>query len=140
MPQIINIPINRLFPHPDNPRKDLGDLSELSASIKASGILQNLTVVPDEPDTPDTDYTIIIGHRRYAAAKIAGLTELPCGGRFQEVRVGPMYILTSDGKSIVDSRLVLTRSKNGVRNMDKGYWAIDHFVHRGCRCRNVRRR
>lgn len=28
--------------------------------------------------------------------------------------------------------LVLTRSKNGVRNVDKGYWAIDHFIHRGC--------
>ena len=27
--------------------------------------------------------------------------------------------------------LVLTRSKNGVRNIDKGYWAIDHFIHRG---------
>lgn len=27
--------------------------------------------------------------------------------------------------------LVLTKSKNGVRNVDKGYWAIDHFIHRG---------
>ena len=27
--------------------------------------------------------------------------------------------------------LVLTRSKNGVRNVDKGYWAIDHYIHRG---------
>lgn len=27
--------------------------------------------------------------------------------------------------------LLLTRSKNGVRNVDKGYWAIDHFIHRG---------
>ena len=27
--------------------------------------------------------------------------------------------------------LVQTRSKNGVRNVDKGYWAIDHFIHRG---------
>lgn len=27
--------------------------------------------------------------------------------------------------------LVLTQSKNGVRNIDKGYWAIDHFIHRG---------
>lgn len=78
MPQIVNIAIDRLFPHADNPRKDLGDLSELAASIKASGILQNLTVVPDEPDNSNTDFTIIIGHRRYAAAKIAGLTELPC--------------------------------------------------------------
>lgn len=78
MPQIVNIAIDRLFPHSDNPRKDLGDLSELAASIKASGVLQNLTVVPDEPDNSNTNFTIIIGHRRYAAAKIAGLTELPC--------------------------------------------------------------
>lgn len=28
--------------------------------------------------------------------------------------------------------LVLTRSKNGVRNVDKGYWAIGRFIHRGC--------
>ena len=73
MPQIVNIAIDRLFPHSDNPRKDLGDLSELAASIKASGVLQNLTVVPDEPDNPDTDYTIIIGHRRYAAPKCPAL-------------------------------------------------------------------
>ena len=78
MPQIVNIAIDRLFPHSDNPRKDLGDLSELAASIKASGILQNLTVVPNEPENSNTDFTIIIGHRRFAAAKIAGLTELPC--------------------------------------------------------------
>lgn len=78
MPQIVNIAIDRLFPHSDNPRKDLGDLSELAASIKASGVLQNLTVVPNEPENSNTDFTIIIGHRRFAAAKIAGLTELPC--------------------------------------------------------------
>lgn len=78
MPQIVNIAIDRLFPRSDNPRKDLGNLSELAASIKASGVLQNLTVVPDEPENSNTDFTIIIGHRRYAAAKIAGLTELPC--------------------------------------------------------------
>lgn len=27
--------------------------------------------------------------------------------------------------------LVCTRSKNGVRNIDKGYWSIDHWIHRG---------
>ena len=78
MPQIVNIAIDRLFPHADNPRKDLGDLSELAASIKASGILQNLSVVQDEPYNSNTDLTIIIVHGRYAAAKIAGLKELPC--------------------------------------------------------------
>ncbi len=28
--------------------------------------------------------------------------------------------------------LVLTRSQKGIRNIDKGYWIIDRFIHRGC--------
>ena len=70
---IQNISIERLHSHPDNPRKDIGDLSELVESIKARGVLQNLTVVKHEDD-----YRIVIGHRRFEAAKQAGLTELPC--------------------------------------------------------------
>ena len=31
-----------------------------------------------------------------------------------------------------DEVLVLTRSMKGMRNVDKGYWSIDHFIHRGC--------
>lgn len=40
------ISIADLHPHKDNPRKDLGDLSELTESIKVNGIFQNLTVTP----------------------------------------------------------------------------------------------
>lgn len=69
--QMINIDL--LHPHPDNPRKELGDLTELAQSIRENGVYQNLTVVPDE-----TGYTIIIGHRRCAAAKLAGMQEMPC--------------------------------------------------------------
>lgn len=74
---IQNISIDKLHPHPDNPRKDLGDLSELVESIKANGVLQNLTVVELDKYEPGY-YRIVIGHRRYEAAKRAGLTELPC--------------------------------------------------------------
>ena len=74
---IENIKIEKLHPHPDNPRKEIGDISELTESIKASGIFQNLTVVPATGHY-DGDYTVIIGHRRLAAAKQAGLKELPC--------------------------------------------------------------
>ncbi|MBR3243996.1 MAG: ParB/RepB/Spo0J family partition protein, partial [Parasporobacterium sp.] len=73
MSEFIQIDINDLIPHPDNPRKDLGDLAELTESIRTNGILQNLTVVKD-----GDKYKVIIGHRRLAAAKAAGLTELPC--------------------------------------------------------------
>ncbi|MBR3239106.1 MAG: ParB/RepB/Spo0J family partition protein [Oscillospiraceae bacterium] len=70
------IPRSKLEPHPDNPRRELGDLEELAASIKARGVLQNLTVVPS-PGDPEK-YRVIIGHRRLAASAIAGLDELPC--------------------------------------------------------------
>lgn len=69
-----NIDINKIIPHPDNPRKDLGDLTELAESIKARGILQNLTVIPHGTD----HWVVVIGHRRLAASKLAGLTEVPC--------------------------------------------------------------
>ena len=102
---IINIKLEEIYQHPDNPRKDLGDLTELSDSIRKNGVMQNLTVIPghwmtleeyaevreeykknpseelkeamDKKWLPD-GYTLIIGHRRCAAAKLAGLTELPC--------------------------------------------------------------
>lgn len=99
------ISIDELYPHPDNPRKDLGDLTELSDSIKAKGVLQNLTVVRGHAQTQEewskynklynenpseelrekinakwyeNGYTVIIGHRRTEASRMAGLTTLPC--------------------------------------------------------------
>lgn len=71
---LTNIEVNKLFAHPNNPRKDLGDLTELSESIKARGIMQNLTVIP----AADGHYTVVIGHRRLAAAQLAGLKTVPC--------------------------------------------------------------
>lgn len=71
------IPVKLLKPHPDNPRKDIGDVTELADSIRANGIFQNLTVLFDAEDDED-GYTVLIGHRRLAAAKLAGLAEVPC--------------------------------------------------------------
>lgn len=76
---IKNIPIEKLHANVDNPRKAVGDVSELAESIKQNGVLQNLTVVPATGYYHgEEEYTVIIGHRRLAAAKLAGLTELPC--------------------------------------------------------------
>ena len=73
MNTISMIPVNLLMHHPKNPRLDLGDLTELIESIKSQGVLQNLTVVPEEDH-----YLVLIGNRRMEAAKAAGLAELPC--------------------------------------------------------------
>lgn len=74
METIKQISIELIDPHPENPRKNLGNLTELAKSIKANGIMQNLTVVPKD----DGRYTAVIGHRRLAAAKLAGLKTVPC--------------------------------------------------------------
>lgn len=87
--EIVQIPVGLLHNHHQNPRKDLGDLTELADSIKAKGILQNLTVVPywfettgvgeDRPEKQaELGYLVVIGNRRLAAAKLAGLETLPC--------------------------------------------------------------
>lgn len=65
----------QLEPHPDNPRKDLGDLTELRESIRQNGIMQNLTVIPTD-DTLE-HFRILIGHRRFAASE-GIINELPC--------------------------------------------------------------
>lgn len=73
--KLVYLSVDALSPHPHNPRKELGDLTELANSIKEKGVMQNLTVVPG---VRDGCYTVIIGHRRLAAAKAAGLETVPC--------------------------------------------------------------
>ncbi len=65
----------RIEPHPANVRGDLGDLGELADSIRVQGILQPIVVQP-KPGTSGR-YVILAGHRRYAAARLAGLAEVP---------------------------------------------------------------
>lgn len=99
------VKLQDIYPHPENPRKNLGDLSELAESIKKNGIMQNLTIIPghwlsdkeykaicaEYKKNPNEElrqvmnnrwtsggYTLLIGHRRCAAAKLAGLEEVPC--------------------------------------------------------------
>lgn len=74
---LVLVDIDKIYPHPQNPRKNLGDLTELADSIKVSGVLQNLTIVP-KPDGPEGCYYAVIGHRRHAGAKKAGLKQVPC--------------------------------------------------------------
>jgi len=69
------IPVDQIRPNPDQPRKALGDLRELTESIRQKGVLEPLLVrfVPREDC-----YYIISGERRYHAARAAGQREVPC--------------------------------------------------------------
>ena len=71
--QIKLINTSLIDPHPDNPRKNIGDVTDLAASIKANGLLSPLSVVPH-----GQRYRVIAGHRRLAACKQAGTGAVPC--------------------------------------------------------------
>jgi ParB family chromosome partitioning protein len=77
---IRQIHVSRLVPNPANIRKDIGDVSELAASIRVHGLLQPLIAEP----RADGKYVVIAGHRRLAAAKRAGLDMVPV-----DVQAGP---------------------------------------------------
>lgn len=73
--RIQKIQLNKLEPNPDQPRRnfDQGALEGLAESIKVHGVLLPLIVVPVEGGK----YQIIAGERRWRAAQIAGLANVP---------------------------------------------------------------
>ncbi|MGH9157948.1 MAG: ParB/RepB/Spo0J family partition protein, partial [Acidimicrobiales bacterium] len=58
-----------LAAHPENPRSSLGDLTELVRSIRSHGILEPLVVLPADDNG---EHLLVAGHRRHAAAQLAG--------------------------------------------------------------------
>ncbi|MBK6916511.1 MAG: ParB/RepB/Spo0J family partition protein [Deltaproteobacteria bacterium] len=74
------LPIEALLPSPDQPRKrfDPELLEQLAASIRAQGIIQPIVVSPlAQPDKGGARYVIIAGERRWRAAQLAGLHDVP---------------------------------------------------------------
>lgn len=72
--ELIEVPIDRIEVNPNQPRKDFdsGALDELTASIKASGVIQPVVV-----RRQGTGYQLIVGERRWRAARQAGLQRIP---------------------------------------------------------------
>jgi ParB family transcriptional regulator, chromosome partitioning protein len=68
------ISISTIFPNPEQPRTEFGDLTELTESIREKGVLEPLLVKPKTDGT----FMIIAGERRWRASQLAGLTDVPC--------------------------------------------------------------
>lgn len=74
--QVHQVLLKNLHPHPDNIRKDTGDLNGMIASIKAAGILEPLLVEPHPTRTGH--YLILAGWRRHTAAALIPIKTAPC--------------------------------------------------------------
>jgi ParB family chromosome partitioning protein len=70
----VELPIDSIAPNPKQPRKDFDDkaLRDLAASLTQSGILQPVVV-----RLLGDGYQLVVGERRWRAAKLAGLTRIP---------------------------------------------------------------
>jgi ParB family chromosome partitioning protein len=66
------IPLDKIEPNPRQARSELGNIQELTASIKVRGVLEPILVRPR-----GDKYEIIAGERRFVASKNAGLREIP---------------------------------------------------------------
>jgi len=69
------IRVDEIRPNPEQPRKALGDLRELTESVREKGVLEQLLV---RFISSEGCFYIISGERRYHAARAAGLREVPC--------------------------------------------------------------
>lgn len=129
------LPISKVSPNPNQPRKNFDEtaLAELSDSIKSNGILQPILV-----RKKGQKYEIVAGERRYQAAKLAGLKEVPVIIRevddtevfqlalienLQRSDLGPIeeaqgYKQLIDQKALTQEQLakVLSKSRSAVAN------------------------
>ncbi len=85
------IPLSKVEPNPDQPRKEFDEtaLQELAQSIKENGVIVPITVIKE-----NGRYVLIAGERRYRAAKMIGLNEIPA------------YIKVATKKEIMEMALV----------------------------------
>lgn len=89
---INEIEIARIFPNPDQPRRDFDEesLEELAASIRELGVVQPLTLRMAD----DGIYQIIAGERRWRAARMAGLSSIPA------------YVRTASDSEVTEMALI----------------------------------
>ncbi len=73
--RIRRIPLHKIDPNPDQPRQTFRDdgIEELAQSLRVDGLIQPVVVRPN-----GNRFQLIVGERRWRAAKIAGIEEIPC--------------------------------------------------------------
>jgi ParB/RepB/Spo0J family partition protein len=74
------LPISSIEPNPSQPRRTFNEqsLAELAESIRTHGLLQPVVVSQMQTSDGQARYHLIAGERRWRAAKLAGVAELPC--------------------------------------------------------------
>ena len=106
------LPIHKVEPNPDQPRKDFDpeELQSLADSIATHGVVQPLTV----RELPNGYYQIIAGERRWRAARLA------------EVREIPAVIMEADDKKVMELALIENLQRQDLNPVEEamGYQTL----------------
>ena len=107
--EVITLPITKVEPREDQPREHFDEerLQDLAASISRHGLIQPVIV----RRLDSGDYQIIAGERRWRAARLAGLTEIP------------VRVLHADDQSVAELALVENLQREDLNPMEeaRGY-------------------
>lgn len=87
------LPLDRIHPNPANIRDALRDLDELTESVRAVGILQPITLTADKTGR----FLIVDGHRRYEAARRAGLPAAPVIAKRTRDHTDQLFLMLAAG-------------------------------------------
>lgn len=106
------LPIYKIEPNPDQPRQDFDEeeLQALADSIEIHGVIQPLTV----REMPNGYYQIIAGERRWRAARIANLSEVP------------VIIVEADDKKVMELALIENLQRQDLNPVEEalGYQSL----------------
>ncbi len=106
------LPIYKVEPNPDQPRQDFDEeeLQALADSIEVHGVIQPLTV----RELPSGYYQIIAGERRWRAARIANLSEVP------------VVIVEADDKKVMELALIENLQRQDLNPVEEamGYQSL----------------
>ena len=106
------LPLHRVEPNPEQPRQDFDqeELEALAESIRQHGIIQPLTV----RETGEGYYQIIAGERRWRAARMAELTEVPA------------IVIEADNKQAMELALIENLQRQDLNSVEEalGYQSL----------------
>ncbi|WP_331749844.1 ParB/RepB/Spo0J family partition protein (plasmid) [Streptomyces sp. NBC_01707] len=128
-PPPVKLPVDLISLNPDNPRSELGDLTDLSASLRDHGqktaisIMGRFAYLEGNPERehdlePDTKYVVIDGNSRLAASREAGLTD---------IKVMLDDDLGSNPDEILESALVANIHRQDLDHLDEAK-ALDQLL------------
>ncbi len=112
----LELEINKVYPNPNQPRKQFEAIDELANSIKENGLIQPIAVVKT-----DKGYMIISGERRYRACQSIGLKTIKA------------HTIQADDKKIQELALVENIQRDDLTDFEKAkfinqLWASGHYA------------